>query len=209
MNTKHYSEFQECKNRGDRNGARQAIQAFCNSFESLQERVSWTKPFLESGDYGHRIRHELYAYVILPALLDGYRKKDLWSTLWLARTCQSLYQMKEIHAELGHPTDSSLLRECYEIDPSQEDVRVALLETDVRWFRYCIHEWPAGVLYGNDGATPEQCEEILKAIAFARTLDHAGQFAGLLDDVERKTTEYIKRMPTTASTATDHSCERE
>ena len=203
MELKHYTEFEECKARGDRNGARRSIQAFCSSFESLQERASWSKSFLESGDYGHRIRHELYADVILPVLLDGYKKRELWSTLWLARTCQNLYRMQAVHAKLGHPTELSLLRECHSIDPSDFGVRTALLDSDVRWLEYCIHEWPAGILYGSDGATHEQCEEILEELTFARTLDEQGRFSDLFDDVEQKTKEYMRREPTKPSTATE------
>ncbi len=197
-----YSEFLACKARGDREGARRSIQAFCASFASLEEKVSWTKTFLESGDYGHRIRHELYVSLVFPALYDGYQKKDLWSTLWLARTSQNLYRAKSLHAKLGHPSDFSLLHQCHQIDPNHPEVRAALLDAQVEWLRYCIHEWPAGVLYGTHGATRDQCEEILEEVAFARELDKSNQFSDLFDDVEQKTREYMTRAPANHSNAT-------
>jgi hypothetical protein len=192
MNVELYNQFLSRKAFGDQEGAEHSVYEFCNSFASLEEKLLWTKEFLESGDYGHRIRHELYVRIILPALLDGYRKKDFWCTLWLARTCKNLYRTKDLHAELGHPTDFSLFRECYQIDPSHEEVRTSLLDRQLSWFRYYIHEWPAGVLYGNDGATRGQCEEILKELAFARELDTSHKFLELFDDVELKTREYMK-----------------
>ena len=43
---------------------------------------------------------------------------------------------------------------------------------DRRWLDDAVHELPAGVLWGANGATPEQCSEML---------DGLGEFAGVCD----------------------------
>jgi hypothetical protein len=42
-------------------------------------------------------------------------------------------------------------------------------------FEYALHELPTGVLYGHDGATIEQCGELLEELAdYKRLADEAG-----------------------------------
>ena len=189
-----YEEFLALKERGDRKGAATSVRRFCDSFESWSEKESWTRAFLESGEYGHRIRHEVYVEVVLPVLLEGYRRREHWSTYWLARTCQSLYQAKKVHAELGYPSALSLLHECYEIDPEHPPTRDALLASQIDWLEHCIHEWPAGVLYGADGASRQECGEILEAVELARRLDVEDRHQAFLDEVAEKTIRYSLRL---------------
>jgi hypothetical protein len=39
------------------------------------------------------------------------------------------------------------------IDRNSNDVRQALLKSLLHYFDYASHEWPAGILWGMDGAT--------------------------------------------------------
>jgi hypothetical protein len=51
----------------------------------------------------------------------------------------------------------------------------ARYERDRRWLEYAVHELPAGVLWGPDGATPEQCAEMREGLEeFARLCAHLG-----------------------------------
>ncbi|MFD6611841.1 hypothetical protein ACFWD1_23520 [Micromonospora chalcea] len=44
-----------------------------------------------------------------------------------------------------------------------------------RWLEHAVHELPAGVLWGADGATPAQCAEMLDGLdEFARTCARLG-----------------------------------
>jgi hypothetical protein len=45
--------------------------------------------------------------------------------------------------------------------PLREDALVAQYEAMLRALRYAVHELPAGVLYGHDGANAKQCEELM------------------------------------------------
>jgi hypothetical protein len=44
------------------------------------------------------------------------------------------------------------------------------------WLAYCVHEVPAGVLYGHHGANAEECEELQEALrAFEGHVEVTGQ----------------------------------
>jgi hypothetical protein len=46
---------------------------------------------------------------------------------------------------------------------------------DRRWLEYAVHELPAGVLWGADGATPEECAEMVDGLdEFAEVCDPLG-----------------------------------
>jgi len=148
MDLQHYHEFQRLQAQGRKPEARAALERFITSAGRGEERQAWVREYLERGDYGHRIRHELYESLIFPVLLDGYRSGDVWSTLWLARTAQNLYASSTLHALVELKSEQQLLREAHELDPSDEAVRESLLAALVKWFAYSQHEWPAGILWG-------------------------------------------------------------
>ena len=193
MDLQHYHEFQRLLAEGQKPAARAALARFIGSFAPGDDRQQWVREFLAGGDYGHRIRHELYEHVIFPVLLDGYHRGDAWSTLWLARTAQNLYACPALHARLGFRSELQLLREAYRLDPIEE-VRETLLRALLKWFAYCQHEWPAGILYGIDGANAAQCDEILAEVSFARTLDVGSTHEPFLAEFERRTQEYRERL---------------
>ncbi|MFI7247071.1 hypothetical protein [Micromonospora chalcea] len=54
-----------------------------------------------------------------------------------------------------------------------------------RWLEHAVHELPAGVLWGADGATPAQCAEMLDGLdEFARTCARLGldDHTGFIED---------------------------
>ncbi|MFJ1542515.1 hypothetical protein ACIODS_28655 [Micromonospora chalcea] len=56
---------------------------------------------------------------------------------------------------------------------------------DRRWLEHAVHELPAGVLWGADGATPAQCAEMLDGLDdFARTCARLGldDHTGFIED---------------------------
>jgi len=193
MDPRRYQEFKRLQAEGRREDARASLQRFIDSFEPGDNREPWVREFLESGDCGRRIRHELYEQLVFPVLLDGYRRRDPWSILWLARTAQNLYASRSLHALLDFQSEQQLLRQGYEIDPN-EDLRQNLLGSLLSWFAYCQHEWPAGILYGVDGASAPECDAILEEVRLAGTLDVDGASGAFLREFERRTREYRQRL---------------
>ncbi len=194
MELDYYKQYLHFKTIGLRFEARQSIQYFIASFASIAEKEQWTRQFIEEGNYGHKIRYELYEEVIFPALLSGYLKHDLWSVLWLARTAQNFYKLKHLHEQIGFKAYYGLLQECYFLNPSNTEVRKDLLSFQTGWFEYCIHEYPTGILYGCNGATIDECQEILSEIEFARELDIKKTGEEFLNEVQSKVLEYLNRL---------------
>ncbi len=194
MDLQHYQEFQRLLAEGRRPEASSALQRFIASFTPDDDRRAWVRSFLESGDFGHRIRHELYEHLIFPVLLDGYRRSEVWSTFWLAKTAQNLYASAALHAQIEYRSEQQLLREAYELEPENAGIRKSLLGALLRWFAYCQHEWPTGILFGVDGATPEECKQLLEEVSFARTLDVDAENEPFLREFEQRIRNYQQRL---------------
>lgn len=196
MNPEHYQNFKSLIDRGLRTEAASELKLFVESFGDLQERRIWTRWFLEHEQLGHTIRHELYEAVVFPALFAGYEERDPWSILWLARTCQNLYRARELWRQIGFKTDYEFLKELVQLEPTNDDAKAALLERQIQWFRYTEHEWPAGILYGNDGASSTECDAILSEVNFARQLDEGNRYSAYLDSFVSRVREYKERIRT-------------
>ena len=193
MDTALYQKFAILKETGRKREAKAALTEFLASFETEEQKQEWAWEFLECGDYGHKIRHEIYAVLIFPVLLEGYRRRDARSLYYLAKTAQNLYANPKLRSQLDDKGKYELLHEAYSLAPSGE-IRKLLLCWYMNWFGYCGHEYPAGILYDfSRGANISECEEILKDIAFARTLDD-GTRADYFQEFEEKVREYRQRL---------------
>jgi hypothetical protein len=190
----HYEHFKTHLARGDRAGAANHIQRFVASFEAVDDKIAWVKWYLENEDLGHRIRHEIYEHLVFPVLLEGYRQSDPWSLRWLVRTAQNLYRADHLWTQVGRKTEQGLLAQLHTQCPSDDEVRQALLQSHLRDFQYMVHEWPAGILYGHDGASAEECQLILSDLRLARQLDSSHANGAFFDDFENKVTEYQSRL---------------
>ncbi|GAX42028.1 hypothetical protein NIES4075_30260 [Tolypothrix sp. NIES-4075] len=196
MEIEYYKQYLHCKTVGLRSQAKQNLENFIASFASIAEKEQWTCQLLETQEYeyGNRISYELYEEVVFPALLRGYQNRDSWSVLWLARTAQNLYKAKHLHEQINFKTYYELLKECYLLDPSNAEVHKDLLSVQIRWLQYCIHEYPTGILYGVNGATIDECHEIVSEIEFIRELDVEKIQEKFLNEVQSKVLEYLIRL---------------
>jgi len=193
MDIRLFEQFKHAHLIGRKKEAADAVNQFVASFASSIEKAKWTKWYLENESFGHKIRHELYESVIFPSLLSGYQSADPWSLRWLIRTRKNLRSSQKLWQQIGLKTEHELLLELVAICPDDDDARTQLLERKVDGFRYSVHEWPAGILYGCDGANVEQCNEILNDIAHARKLDLKHEYSEFLSGFESKVLEYRER----------------
>jgi hypothetical protein len=187
-----YEQFTKLKKSGLKQEATAVLEAFIASFRTMDEKRQWVPGFLEQGDYGLRIRHELYEAVVFPVLLEGYVRRDVWSLCWLAKTIQNVYADRGLFAQIDYKGEWGLLREAYDLSPTEE-IKQSLLSTMLNWFGYSQHEWPSGILFGADGASLSECEKILRDVAFARTLD-SGANTDYLNEFESKVHAYQRRL---------------
>jgi len=194
MDQAHYVLFERLQEQGLKSQARTALADFIASFGSDAERLEWLRAFLEQHPRNTPIRHELYAEVIYPALLAGYRRNDPWSTLWLARTLNQLILGNNTFAADFPWPEEGLWARCFKLAPDSEDVRRDYLNYLVGQLGHAVHEWPAGILWGMDGATLAQCDELAETVRLARKLDTTGQHVDFLNDFDDKLTAYRKRL---------------
>jgi hypothetical protein len=99
---------------------------------------------------------------VFPALLAGHRAGLPGCARWLAGLAQQLYRSPACRSQLpaDEQTEPGLLRAAVRVDPTDHASRRRLLDLIAGRLRYSLHELPSGVLYGMDGATPDQCLEL-------------------------------------------------
>jgi hypothetical protein len=129
------------------------------------------------------IRRPLFEHVLFPALAEALDAQTAGSARWLAGLSQHLYRCPSCVERLGRDRASewALLRSAVAQDPADIRSRQQLVRLIANHLRYTLHELPAGVLYGIDGATVEQCDELLAELdefralieIEGRTADHA------------------------------------
>ena len=188
MDISLFNDFRARAAQGRRKDAAAALRAFIRTLDTATKKQHFTEWLLAQQD-GQRwaSRHELKTEVVGPALLEGYAKGDARSTYWLA--------MIGVDPRLtGNKTRLDLLKQCLTSDWEPPRVRRSLLSELLRGFRYAAHEWPAGILWGADGATHKQCDVILSEVALARELDANGNNAVFLGEFEDKVRRYQARL---------------
>jgi hypothetical protein len=149
------------------------------------------------------LRHPLFDRVVPPVLLNEYDRDEPGS----ARTLLDFYH--QLHGgglcdEVIGDRDLSywtLLERAMKQDPDGRDLQEEWLAMSQDWFEYATHDVPTGVLYGNDGATVSECEDLLahvdqfeeRAKALGVAEDHAESvqewryyFAGYREYLQRR-----------------------
>jgi hypothetical protein len=98
--------------------------------------------------------------------MEGRRAGIIECTRWLAHFYPLLFHRPNCLAQL--PPDErnvlGMLRAVLRVDPGNREARQQLIGKLADGFHYMLHEVPAGVLYGADGATETECGELLEDV---------------------------------------------
>jgi hypothetical protein len=109
------------------------------------------------------VRFPLFRRALLPALTEGLTAREHGPARWLASFDQLLnHVMGELPAELR--SAEALLKEALRVDPNDHRARRMLVERVAWYLEYTLHELPRGVLFGNDGATADECGELVELL---------------------------------------------
>ena len=141
----------------------------------------------------HKIDFMIWKELVLPVLAKGVESNPR-AIRGMIQTIQNLYSSKSDWEALAYVTEDQLTARLLTLCPGDAWAKQKRIDQLRKWLSYTIHEWPSGVLYGTDGASIEQCDEILDVAQELRSLDEAGIFAALCDDVEQKTIQYRSRL---------------
>lgn len=184
-----WRRYCELENRADRAAAVDVLAVFVGRIENAppSTRRLWTDECLRTifdPKAGFRARTPLFQRVLFPELKSRHVAGDAPAARALAQLSQELFRYREGWEALGCPGEIDLWKEAYRRDPSSEDARSKLVTSTARFIRYTLHELPAGVLYGSDGASLEECGDLIAELAFFRgllTTREAEQFHELVE----------------------------
>lgn len=118
------------------------------------------------------VRVPLFREVLFPSLAKGHHNRVAGCTRWLAGFSQLLYNSPGCLAQLpeSERSEHGLLLRALEVDPTDRFARERLLRILRSRFEYALHELPAGVLYGHNSATMEECDELERELRFFESL---------------------------------------
>ena len=199
MNQALFEQYETAKEQGNKRLAASLIANFIETFTTDEEREVWTRWYVDNRAVGHAVRHELFEQVLFPVFLAGYKRSDPWCIEMLERCAQNLYKAEHLWSQIGHQTEMQLAELRLELTPNDLQAKARVLRHLIEWFNYCEHEWPAGILYGSDGATEPQCQEILQSLRKARELDEERVHSHYLNQFETKVHQYIHRLSQAAT----------
>lgn len=187
--------YQAAESRELRAEKLRALNAFVDALEtSTPDWFPWARGLAEEV-VDHRldfvIRRPLFERAVFPALLAGFEARLPGCARWLAGLAQHLYRCQNCRERLPpqEATEIGLLRAAVQHDLGDERSRLRLIERITVWFRNSLHELPWGVLYGLDGATPDQCLEMDAELdEFGALVESAGlgaRYAELIAECRR------------------------
>jgi hypothetical protein len=69
------------------------------------------------------------------------------------------------------------------------------LEIEIAWINFSIHEWPSGVLNGNNFVTTmDECKMLLKKTEFVKNLDRNKKYTEYINDYENKIKKIYEKI---------------
>lgn len=164
---KFWQAYKIEENRAPRAKKLLALGAFLDSLITSppKEWYPWARSIAEQvvdNRLDFVIRRPLFERALFPALLAGYRAQLPGSARWLAGLSDQLLQCPDCRENLpqGESEELGLLRAALRHDPADRRSRLRLSEKLAVRLCYSLHELPSGVLYGMDGASPEECDEL-------------------------------------------------
>src|SRR5262249_31421776 len=172
-----WDAYQRLEARAPRADKLRALVAFldCLHRSSEQDWFPWARSLAErvvdKGE-GLMIRRPLFERAIFPALLAGFRTGLPYCARWLAGLSDLLCRSTGCQEQLpeAERSEVGLLRAALRHDLADRRSRQRLLEKLLVRLQFSLHELPAGVLYGVDGASPEQCQELQEELEEFRAL---------------------------------------
>ncbi|WP_224240090.1 hypothetical protein [Hyalangium gracile] len=134
-----------------------------------------------------QMRYPLLRDLIYPVLLRRYARRDADAARWFAWLMRRYSNAGRLWEQLPPDAQTSfaMLRRAAEWSPDDVRVTVPLVEHLTAWFHHAMHELPMGVLYGMNGASVEQCGEMLEELerleGLIRRLGWEDRYARMLE----------------------------
>ena len=109
------------------------------------------------------IRQPLYKNLIYPILSDQVEQNDVNAIKGLIRLDQHLVSYQGYTKDTKY-SSWTLLEKGLSISPYDRELLEFSEKTTRNYLSYTLHELPTGVLYGTNGASIEECEELINEV---------------------------------------------
>ena len=196
MNIEYFNDYLNYETQGIKTKAKESIHNFILSFRNFDEKELWTieyLPKLKQNNNG-RIRNEVFENILFPVLLKGYKNRKVNLMIWLVKLNQNYYQNHRLWEKINYKSALEIINECYEIDPNNNEVIDLYLELEIEGIGFSRHEWPEGILFGNNFATKDECKILLESLVFINKLDRNKKYSEYIHDYENKIKEYMEKI---------------
>ena len=110
------------------------------------------------------IRHPFFLRVIYPVLSKGVEDNNMEAIKQLIKLFDYYGNFQNLTNDNKY-TIWSLLTKGLQLSPFDKELLTIYESRQEDYFDYTLHELPSGVLYGSNGATIEQCDELLSDLA--------------------------------------------
>jgi hypothetical protein len=109
------------------------------------------------------IRQPLYKHLIYPILSDQVEQNNVNAIKGLLKLDQHLVSYQGYTKDTKY-SSWTLLEKGLSISPDDRELLELSEKTTKNYLDYTLHELPIGVLYGANGATIEECDELIKEV---------------------------------------------
>lgn len=162
-----WNAYIAAEQRGVRSECHGALRAFLDSLESVSQAkrnrwALWLAAQVVDEQVTIPIRMPLFREAVFPSLEVAVAERVPGAARWLAGFTQHFSKCSDLHQRLadGTLTEYTLLKKALEHDSNDNQSRQKLLDLLAAEFRHSLHELPSGVLYGQNGASVHECQEM-------------------------------------------------
>jgi hypothetical protein len=186
------------------------LEVFLDRFaaQAAETRSSWAleiaRQVVDDG-VDLPIRMPLFRRALFPALREAILQRMPGAARWLAGLSQHVYRARDCWFQLpaNCQTEVGLLKLALQHDATDERSRVKLVHVQARHLAFTLHEVPSGVLYGMNGATIEECQDLQLELAdFRQQVSQAGmseEYATLIEECAFHFAHYPRYLAERAS----------
>ncbi|UBV45206.1 hypothetical protein LAJ19_20575 (plasmid) [Deinococcus taeanensis] len=197
---RRWMAYLDLEQRGQRKNALTQLDAFitalCSEFTPWR---AWAKHLAAHVADDHAeipIRFPLFERVLFPVLFEGVIHGEPGCARWLGHFHQWIHGSPRLTLTMPAPlmTAEGLYKEAVRQDPHDLLALKQLIEHQARSLGYTLHELPVGVLYGQNGASAQQCSDLLRLLEeFEQNVMRCGQletYIGLVENCAFHFTAY-------------------
>jgi hypothetical protein len=128
---------------------------------TLEDTRSIVKSFIEQNV---TIRHTFFQYIISPVLIKGVEENNIDAFIQLIQLFDRYSNFQSLTSDNKY-TIWTLLSRAVQLAPFNEELLTTYEQHQKRHLEYTLHELPVGVVYNTNGASKEECTELLKDLS--------------------------------------------